>query len=551
MRDVLVLLAGALVAGAVFERLKQSSLVGYLLAGVLIGPNVLGLVEQQEQVHVLAELGVALLLFTIGLEFSLTRLRAMGGRALAAGAVQVVATLFLAAGTCFLFGMSWRVGITIGAMVALSSTACVLRIMMRRGELESVHGKQTLAILLIQDIAVVPLVLIVSMLSGEGSATDALIQTGKTVGAAAVLVVVFHVLFNKVVPRVLGSQLMAYNRELPILLAFVTAIGSAWAAHAVHLSPALGAFVAGALLGSSPFATQVRADVSPLRTILVTLFFSAMGMFANPAWIAQHLLPVIGVAVGITLGKTIIIWAILRMMGMATRNGIATGVCLSQIGEFSFVLAELAHGKTLDDNLFQLLVSSTILTLIVTPYLVINASVIGAKFHDLLHPRGQKSAPTPSERKESSQPRIIIVGFGPAGQQVGYALVEQPVDVTVLELSPRSASAARHMGLHVEIGDATQADVLEHVDVASAIAVVITVPDPTAARKVVEQVRVLASTARVFVRARYHVYRWELMMSGAHVVIDEEERVGNVLAAELRRHLRSVDTKPPQKKSGE
>ena len=310
LADVLILLAGAAVAGALCERLRQSALVGYLAAGMLLGPNALDWISGGDQMELLAELGVALLLFSIGLEFSWRRLRTMGRGVLYAGVLQVGLTLAIAAVGAVVLGLAIKAAVLIGAIVALSSTAVVLRVLASRAELDSVHGRSTLGILLIQDASVVPLVLMAELLAGGGSAVGVLVQGARTIGGAILLVGLFYVLFNLAVPRLLGARAVSRNRELPILIATVTALGSTWAAHEVGVSPALGAFVAGMLLGGSSFAAQVRADSASLRTIMVTLFFSAVGMFAAPRWILEHLGAVVALTASIMVGKTVIIWPV-------------------------------------------------------------------------------------------------------------------------------------------------------------------------------------------------------------------------------------------------
>ncbi len=543
--DVLVLLASALAAGVVCERLRQSAIIGYLLAGMAMGPQGLHLIGRRGEVELLAELGVALLLFTIGLEFSWRRMVRMGRMAFGGGSLQVVGTLAAGAGAAIAFGLDWRSSVVVGAAIALSSTAVVLRLLMRRAELDSLHGRNAVAVLLLQDIAVVPLVVAVSLLGGGGGLKEAGYELLRTLGLGTGLVAVFYLLFNHVVPRVLGSQLMARNRDLPILLALVTALGSAWAAHAAGLSPALGAFVAGMLLAESPFATQVRADVGSLRTLLVTLFFSSVGMLADPSWMFFNAPLLIAAVAAVIVGKAAIAGLAVRLMGQTTSHAAATGVCLAQVGEFSFVLATIAHAPdvaVIDDGTFALLISMTILTMMIAPYQVIAAPHVGGWFARRFGARLPATTAAAAAEDGDDRPRIVIVGFGPAGQGVGAALIKADAVVTVLDASPRGANMARQMNLIGLVGDATSVDVLEHAGAATASAVVVTLPDPGAARRVIENVRAVNRDARIVVRARYHVYRWELMLAGADVVVDEEEQIGRRLAGEMRRQLRRGET---------
>ena len=546
--DVIILLLAALVLGAVCERFKQSAILGYLLAGTLLGPNALNWISNEKEVEALAELGVALLLFTIGLEFSWGRLRRLGSTALKGGSLQVIITLGLATGAAMVMGLGMRPAIVIGAVIALSSTAGVLRVLVARAEMESVRGRHALGILLLQDLAVVPLVVLVSVLSGEGNA-------GQMAGSIAVMVLLaaalfsgFYLLSNYVAPPLLGSRMMQHNRELPVLLAIVLGLGSAWAAHKLNLSPAFGAFVAGMLLGESPFATQIRVDISSLRTVLLTLFFSSIGMLGDPLWMVQHLLAVVALVTAIVVGKVVIVWFVLRLLHQTHLIAIGTGLCLAQVGEFSFVLAAAARvfvqadGSVvgvITDDVFKLIVSATIVTLFLTPYLVAGAWPLSQRIVKLLERFSLASEDSQGSSHSTLVPadHIVIIGFGPAGMAVGETLTGQDLLVRVIDLNPRAISTARQLGFDALVADARKPETLEQVNVATASAVIITVPDPTAARSIVEQVRVMSPQAHIIARARYHIFQNELILAGAHVVIDEEQQVGERLADELQSHL--------------
>lgn len=283
--NIVVLLGASLLMGGLFSRFGQSPMVGYLLAGMMLGgPGSIHAVSSEHEIEAIAELGVALLLFSLGLEFSLDRLKKVGAKPLLGGAAQVVLTVLLASAVALPFGLAASEAVAIGAMVALSSTVVVLRILMERGEMEMPHGRSSLGVLLTQDMAVVPLALLMTFLGGEGAAADIAWGIGKLLLMAGGLVVGL-ILLNKVAVLALDTLSLYRNRELTMVFAVVAGLGAAWASHYVGISPALGAFVAGMLLGSSAFATQIRADVSPLRVVLLTLFFGAAGMVANPIWI--------------------------------------------------------------------------------------------------------------------------------------------------------------------------------------------------------------------------------------------------------------------------
>ncbi|MCG8618242.1 MAG: NAD-binding protein, partial [Desulfobacterales bacterium] len=305
--------------------------------------------------------------------------------------------------------------------------------------------------------------------------------------------------------------------------------------HEIGISPAIGAFIAGLMLAGSPFATQVRSDVSSLRTVLVTLFFASVGMFADPLFAVNNAHWLLLAVVIVVLGKTLITGGIARVLGVPFGGAMATGLCLAQIGEFSFVLATIAsaEGGPLTDRVFNLVVATTIISLMLTPFFVNIAPRITDALTRASAGAG-KASPEPEDTDEPRTHRILLIGFGPAAQQVASAVMAKLSHrtITVLDINPRNVEVAKQFGLRSHVGDAQQTDVLEHAGIMRADALVITIPDANAARRIIEIARTLNPNLHILVRARYHVTRWELQMSGATVVVDEEEHVGNRLAEE-------------------
>ncbi|MFG0250552.1 MAG: cation:proton antiporter [Phycisphaeraceae bacterium JB051] len=556
---ILLLLTAALVLGTIAERLKQNAILGYLVAGTLIGPNVLGLIHSRSEVEIIAEIGVALLLFTVGLEISIKRLLRMGPIALLGGLLQVTITMAAVFGLSMGMGLDIKAAVCLGAMLALSSTACVIRLLADNSAIDAVYGRNAVGILLFQDIAVMPLVLTVTILSGtgddgSGGSSNALWMLLRSLLYAGLMVLGFWVLMNYVVPRLLNIRQWAKNRELPILMAVVLAVGSAVIAHKLGISAAMGAFIAGILLAESPFATQVRADVGALRTVLVTLFFASIGMLAEPVWAAQNALLVLGASTFILILKPAIIWFIARRFGFTHGQSLATGLCLAQVGEFSFVLAEVARGTAISEDIFRLVVASTIVTLFATPFLVRFAPTLGNRLQSWMDHRKRKGKSPDSESADQTQEddsdsqdipetkpvanRILIIGFGPAGQCVAETLIGKHREkILILDQNQRNAASASRMGLAVQVGSGASPETLEHAHIELADVVVITIPDPHTVRQIIHACRSLNPNAKLIVRSRYHVYRWELMLTGATEVIDEEEQVGHRLAVAARRQL--------------
>lgn len=550
--DLLILLAAATALGALCERVGLAPLFGYLVAGTLLGPNAFDLLTSHEAVASIAELGVALLLFTIGIEFSWRKLRAVGPVALGGGTLQVVVTGTLAALVCVAAGLDPARAVVFGATIALSSTAAVLRLLESRAEIDAVHGRYAVGILLLQDMAVVPLVLLVAFLGEGGSADEVGWDVARTIGFAILLVAALYVLLSYVLPRLMGARVTQRSPDLPVLLAVVAAVGATWLAHELGLSPAMGAFLAGMLLAESPFATRIRADITPFRTLLVTLFFCSIGMLADPGWVARNWVLLAGVTVAVVVGKSAVTSGVVRLFDIPVGLSLATGLVLAQVGEFSLVIAALARQSALmGSGDFDLIVATMMTTLFLTPALTAAAPrvarrvgtgfragvAISRQARDGLESRGVGVA-------ETGKPggHMVLVGFGPAGRSVAErVMADGHREIVVADLTRQGADTARSWGLRALIGDAGRIEVLERLHVASAACVVITVPDPWTARHIVIQVRAIAPHVPIVVRVRYHVHRWQLLMAGADAVADEEEVVGLRIAEEVRPHLPGAD----------
>lgn len=531
LRDIILLLSACLLVGGLCSRLRQSPLVGYLLAGMLLGgPGSLQLVQSEREIEAVAELGVALLLFSLGLEFSLKRLMKLGGRPLIGGVMQVAVTLLIASVAAAACGLAIREAAAFGAMVALSSTAVVLRILEERTELEMPHGRNSLAVLLTQDMAVVPLALLMTILGGAESLGEMARDVAKLLASAAALVVGF-VLLTKIAVLALGPLTLHRNRELTVIFAVVAGLGAAWVAHAAGISPALGAFVAGMLLGSSPFATQIRADVSALRVVLLTLFFGAAGMVADPVWIFENALLVAAVTLALTAGKLAITWGIFRALGSPVRVAAATGLALAQVGEFAFVIGSIGKSNgVISEQLLSLVVSVTIVSFFLSAFLVPAAPHFGAGMARLLR---SGAAPSGQQAPNKLNPEVVIIGFGPTGQIAARPFVGRQVAVLAIDLNRDGVHKAEQLGFRGEVGDATQNEVLEHASVYAADVIVITIPHAASAMTTLANVRRLAPHAQVFMRSRYQAHVDDFAGGGAHCVVGDEEQVGRRLAEEL------------------
>jgi monovalent cation:H+ antiporter-2, CPA2 family len=525
--ELVMLLGGAFLLGALAQRLKQSPIVGYLLTGTIIGP----LLFNAEAVNQSAELGVSLLLFSIGLEFSFQRLKQMGRLAFGGGALQVGGTLAIVS-LLLIFWAPFSGAVTIGAVVALSSTAVVMRVLVDRSEIDSIRGRSCLAILLFQDIAIVPLVIMVSLFTTEASSlTGISLHILKVVASAAGLGLILFLLLYKAVPRLLASRGVFANRELTALLAVAVGLGASWGAHAMGLSPALGAFLAGLLLGESPFATQIRADIGVARTIMVTLFFASVGMLAKPVWFLLHLHWIVGAASAIFILKTGIVYFIVRWFGLNRRQSLATGISLAQVGEFSFVLAATAStGNILTGDHFDLVVSVIILLMFAGPYMVTQAFPLADRLLNLASGRSSDYGFDDDSGDSALSQKVLVVGLGPAGQEVVRHLLTHQLTPVIIDANPQSRTKAGELGIEIHLGDAVHEDVLLHAGFRDACMAVVTVPDPSTVKQIVTHMRGLRPQLPIAVRCRYHRHLEIVKKAGATIIVDEETRVGHDLA---------------------
>ncbi|MCK5379568.1 MAG: cation:proton antiporter, partial [Acidobacteria bacterium] len=508
------------------SRLRLGPTVGYIVAGALLGPHGLHLVGDVPGLDSVTELGVTLLLFAIGLEFPWRVLRSLGRGPLLGGGGQIIFTGLIGYGISSIFGLSTGTALAVGAVLALSSTASVLRTLSGRTETDTVHGRLTVSVLILQDLALVPLLLLVTAMGQAGSPATFAVAIGSSVGLTLVLVAVLMILARVVMPRVLAATSSLAHRELAILLALVTAIGAAYFAHRLGLSPALGSFLAGMLLADSPFAMQLRSDVEALKAIFLALFFVSIGFLFDGAWVVQHPVQVAIATAGVLVLKALAASAALMVFGAPRRASFAAGICLAQIGEFSYVLALQASIFGLfSPDIMALAVAALVLTLAATPLLV----ALGAR----VSLPAATAAPGESGQDMLTPHRLVVVGFGPAGAAAATEARRSGRETVVIELNPRLVAQARSEGFEVHLGDATHPEVLRHAKVGRAAAVAVTVPDHRAAARIIQLVRTLSPGILVVARSRFQLHTASLYAAGADHVVDEEHEIGAMLTRVL------------------
>ena len=536
--DITILLSVAVVFGIIAEKLGFSGVVGYLLAGTIVGPGVLNLVSSgEDSIRSIAEIGVALLLFTIGLEVNGQRLKEIFGKGMVVGTLQILLTGAIGFSIAKLFGVPTKPSIIVGAMGALSSTAVVTRVLQDRSELDAAHGRLAFSILLVQDLAIVPLILLVAFLHESNETSSIVSQIGVASTQLITLIVIVFLIGVLVLPRLFGAAMIRRSTEFPVILGIVTCLSAMWLANELNLSPALGAFIAGLILAGSPFAAQVRGDMAPLKYIFLTLFFAATGMLANLPWLLEsyHWLWTIGVVGCIVVGKTLVIWVISVMWKQPRLVSISAGLCLAQIGEFSFVIgAESMDANLMSNDLFQLMMSSSLITLLFSPLLIGKSRIISKSINSFF---GGGRQPTFDEGNETLQDHVIVIGFGVSGRNVVKDILDTEQQVLVIDLSPVGVKEAREAGASSVLGNAHRRDVLEHAGVRRAKLVVTTLPDHRASAQAIHQIKSISDSIPIVARVRYSIHGEQLALAGADVVIDEEECVGHALARETLKQL--------------
>ena len=549
--QILLLLTAAVGAGVLLETIGVNAIIGYLLAGVLVGPSCLDLVGGEGSlIELIAELGVALLLFAVGLEITPGRLRQFGWRGALLGILQVGMTGGTVALLTSLFGVGWQAAVILGALMAMSSTAVVVRLLSDRAVLDSPHGRNTLAVLLSQDVIVVPLMILASVLG-----TEEVVEPGAQLGKAALglLIVIGGLCLVGLVllPKILAASVLRRNRDFAIVLAIATCLVSAWGSYEVGLPPALGAFVAGLVLAGSSFSRQIRADTSALRAVFLTLFFASIGMLVSLGWLLdpRNLLLVLAFLAGGLVIKGVSTSIAVRICGGSRRVAIESAICLAQFGEFSFVLGSVAFANgVLSETLFQAAISASFLSLLATPFLVANCRSIASKLDAVMVRSGIWKLDA-SPHPEANEPRsnhVIIAGFGPAGEEAAHLVQLAGLSAFVIEMNPGTMFRAKRSDIPAMIGDATQREILEHAHVQTAAAVIVALPDTEAAITAVSQIRAMNKDAIIVVRARYQRRAEEIRRAGADHVLNEESAIGTLLGTTVVSRVTGLDPEIPE-----
>ena len=527
---VLVLLAGGVLAVVACRSLGLPPIIGYLVAGVVLGPHAAGLVADTEAVRHLAEFGVVFLMFSIGLEFSLPKLHAMGRAVFGLGLSQVAVSIALGVAAALAVGGSWQAGIALGGAVAMSSTAMVSKLLAERLELDTAHGRDVIGVLLFQDLAVVPLLILVPALGGpvEGIGADIAEALAKAAAVLAVLLLAGPRMMRAwfgVIARRRSTELFVLNVLLiTLLLAFITGFAG--------LSLALGAFLAGMLISETEYRYQVEEDIKPFRDVLLGLFFVTVGMMLDLRLVAaQGWLVLLLVAV-LLLAKGALIGLLARAFGAAPGTALRTALALAQGSEFGFVLLAQARGAELaPEPVLQALIAAMILSMLATPFLVAASDRIVLRFTASEWMTRSLELHRVAVSSLQTERHVIILGYGRNGQRLARLLEAEGVRYVALDLDPERVREAALAGDTVVYADCSRREALVAAGVARAAAVVVTFSDVAAAARVLANVHALNAAVPVIVRARDEADIARLTAAGASEVVPEAFESGLMLAS--------------------
>ncbi len=532
--DVLIFLAAAIVVVPLLRRFRISSILGYLAAGVLIGPHAFSLVQLSSGAHALAEFGVVFLLFMIGLELSVERLRSLAGSVLGLGTMQVVITGFAIGGVAVAFGATAREAIVIGGGLALSSTAFVLQLLIERGERATGHGKAAFAILLLQDLAVVPLLIIVRLLGeSEAGIAQLALLSALQAGAAIAAIVIIGRLVLRPLYRIIAA---ANSSELFVAATLLVILGTSWLVSLGGFSMALGAFMAGLLLAETEYRHQVEADIRPFRGIFLGLFFMIIGMTIDLPLIGGRWLEIVLLVLALMAGKSVITAVLCRLAGQSNETAIRTGLLLSQGGEFGFVIFGAAMlGGVLPNEVGQILLAAISISMALTPAM----NFAGDRLARVIDKGPAPNLAAINAETQDLSRHVVIVGFGRVGQTVAKALALGGVEYVALDLDHQRVRNCHRKGMSVYYGNGGDIGILNAVGAGRASAAVITTDLSASTDQAVKALRGSFPDLQIFVRARNLRHRRDLTQEGATSVVPEALEASIQLAGIV---LRAVGT---------
>lgn len=531
--DIVIVVIAALIGALVAQRLKQPLILGYILGGVLVGPYTGGVtVSDVHDIELLAELGVALLLFALGLEFSLKDLQPVRQVALLGTPIQMILTIVYGLGIGRLLGLDWTEAIWLGGVISVSSTMVILKTMMGRGLLGTLSSRVMIGILIVQDLAIIPLMLILPQLNdlqaGLPSLAGAVIK-------AFIFIVGMIFIGTRIMPNLVRVIAQWNSRELFLLSITAIGLGIGYVTFLFGLSFAFGAFVAGIVLSESDYSHQALGDITPLRDLFGLVFFVSVGMLLDPAYLFDNLSTVLLLVVLVAIGKMTIFSILVRVFGYGNIIPIAVGLTMFQVGEFSFVLARVGLStQSISQDLYSLLLTTAILTMILTPLV----SRLATPIYSLWKKRFQEERlDTINLPKEGLHDHIVIAGGGRAGYYVAKVLQRMQLPFVVIELDQRRVDQCKQEGMPVVYGDASQEVVLETAGLHEARLILITLPAIITTQMVTDRVRSLNPHLHIVARVESIELSHILREHGVYEIVQPEFEAGLEIVRQALLHL--------------
>ena len=524
LKDVVIILGLSVVVLLLFNLIRMPSILAFFVTGIVIGPHGLGLIGSVSQVELIAELGIIFLLFTIGMDFSMNKFSQIKRYAILGGSLQVGLTVLAVFLVGQALGLPFTESIFIGLLICFSSTAIILRLLQEKKQLDSIHGRTALGILIFQDLAVVVVILLAPLLSGAES--SALENWPMLLGLGIGLIALTLVSRRWLVPELLHFIARFKRRDLFLLTIIVICFGITWITSTLGLSLALGAFLAGLTISNTEYKHQALGNILPFQDIFLSLFFISIGMLLNINFVLENLPLIILLTIAVILLKSVIAGIVAGILGLSFRVMVLVGLMLSQIGEFSFILAAVGVQYNLITNpFFQTILAVTILTMSLTPFFKDRAHQISDILEKVLPVPDRVLSGTysiPQPQKVPPADHLIIVGFGVNGKNMARAASQAKIPYVVAELNPQIVRRKKVMGEPICYGDASQPTVLNQLNITEARVMVIAISDPVGSRKIVDMARKMNPTLYIIVRTRYIYEMEELHNLGADEVIPEE-----------------------------
>ncbi|MBF8962396.1 cation:proton antiporter [Pontibacter sp. FD36] len=526
LSDVVIILGLAVVVILLFQRFRLPTILGFLMTGVIAGPHGLNLIADVHDIEILAEIGVILLLFIIGMEFSLRNLALIKRTVLLGGATQVLVTILLVGLVLMMFNFTAAEGFFVGFLFALSSTAIVLKLLQDKGEINSPHGKVVLGILIFQDIVVVPMMLVAPLMAGgsENIVIELLLMVLK--GAFVIVFVLISARY--LVPKLLFIVAQTKSKELFILSIVVICFAVAWLTQSLGLSLALGAFMAGLIISESEYSHQATSNILPFREIFTSFFFVSIGMLLDFGFMLQHLPLILLLTVCTFILKGVIAAMAARILQYPLRTSILVGLSLFQVGEFAFILSKTGiNSGLLSQEVYQYFLSVSLLTMAITPFVIGSFHTIANKLSARWVPVNNQipNAPANADALDDMhhlEDHIVIIGYGINGRNVAKAARHASIPYVIVELNAVTVKEERLRGEPILYGDAVHGVILSHINIHKARVVVIAISDPEATKRIISSIREVSDKVHIIVRTRFVQEMEENFRLGADEVIPEE-----------------------------